>query len=274
MRDHGAVGETIAGVSWLGFLVGMVVFGRGMWRGVKTQQLLGMGIAFYALALRLHARLGVAGVRVPMTTEERIWATTFSVGAGTAMLALLLIIVKQQRDVPGTHRRRVTWLCVSAVVSAVVLRALTWMPGPELLPSNDFLNAYGGDLRVVIYELIFAAWLGLPLGALGLFVFRFQHGFTRWSTFSGCVVGVVWAGWKVAGTAVRYFSGEVIPLESPVSVATGLLTLVLVLCGLLTGQIGGALRRARETREYRLARRADDERHATPAPDSANSPAA
>ncbi|MEV6770291.1 hypothetical protein AB0N05_16875 [Nocardia sp. NPDC051030] len=261
-------------MSWLGFLVGMVVFGRGMWRGVKTQQLLGIGIAFYALAMRQFARLGVSGVRVPMTTDERVWAATFAVAAGTAMLALLLIIMKQPRDSAKTHRRRVIGLCVSAVSSTVVLRAVSWLPGPELLPSNDFLNAYGADLRVVIYELIFAAWLGLPLGALGLFVFRFQRGITRWATFAGCVLGVGWAGWKVAGTAVRYFTGEVIPLESPVSVATGLTALTLLVSGLLSGQISGALRRARETREYTLARRADDERHATPAPDSANSPAA
>ncbi|WP_405164696.1 hypothetical protein OG203_06150 [Nocardia sp. NBC_01499] len=241
---------------------------------MKTQQLLGIGIACYALTMRLFARLGVSGVRVPMTTEERVWAATFAVAAGTAMLALLLIIVKQQQDSPKTYQRRVIGLCVSAVVSTVVLRAVTWLPGPELLPSNDFLNAYGADFRVVVYELIFAAWLGLPLGALGVVVFRFQRGVTRWATFAGCVFGVGWAGWKVAGTAARYCTGNVIALESPVSVATGLTALTLLVGGLLSGQIGGALRRARETREYTLARRADDERHATPAPDSTNSPVA
>ncbi|MFI5783538.1 hypothetical protein [Nocardia sp. NPDC051570] len=268
------MGETISGVSWLGFVVGLVVFGRGMWRGVTTQQLLGIAIAFYALGMRLFARLGVSGVRVPMTTEQRVWAATFVVAAGTAMMALLLSIRKQQRDSATTHRRRMVGLCGSAVASVVVLRAVTWLPGPELAPSNDFLNAYGGDLRVVVYELIFAAWLGLPLGILGMFVFRFQRGVTRWATVVGCVLGVGWAGWKVAGTAVRYVTGKVIALESPVSVASGVTALALLVVGLLAGQIGGALRRARETREYTLARRADDERHTTPAPDSANSPAA
>ncbi|MFE3194007.1 hypothetical protein ACFXHA_33735 [Nocardia sp. NPDC059240] len=268
------MGETIAGVSWLGFLVGTVVFGRGMWHGRKTQQLLGIGIAFYALTMRLFARLGVSGVRQPMDTEERVWAATFAVAAGTAMLALLLVILKEQQDSLRTHRRRLAALCAAAVASTVALRTITWLPGPEWPPSNDFLNAYGGDLRVVGYELIFAAWLGLPLGALGMFVFRFQRGFTRWATVVGCVLGVGWAGWKVAGTAVRYCTGDAIPLESPVSVATALTALTLLIGGLLSGQIGGALRRARETREYTLARRADDERHATPAPDSTNSPAA
>ncbi|MFE4460948.1 hypothetical protein ACFROC_26630 [Nocardia tengchongensis] len=241
---------------------------------MKTQQLLGIGIAFYALTMKAYTRLGVSGVREPLTTEERVWAAMFTVAAGTAMLSLLLIIMRGRQEPSPTYRRRLVGLFLTAISSAVLLRLLTWIPGPELAPSNDFLNDYGGDLRVVTYELIFAAWLGLPLGALGLFVYRFQRGTTRWVTFAGCVLGVGWAGWKFVGTVVRYISGDVIPLESPVSVATGWASLTLLTGGLLSGQISGALRRARETREYTLARRADDERHSMPTPDATDSSAA
>ncbi|MFJ9370548.1 hypothetical protein ACIRRA_39840 [Nocardia sp. NPDC101769] len=269
------MGATIEGACWLAFLAGVVLFGRGMWHGVRTQQLLGVGIAFYALALRFYARLGVSGARAPLTTDERVWSVSLSVAAGTSMLALLLLIArKKDGTAPGTNRPQTLWLCGSAIVSAIALRVVMWLPGPTLAPSTDFLNAYGSDLRVVVYELIFAAWLGLPLGALGVFVWRYQRGVARWYIFAGCMAGVGWAIWKIAGTAVRYVTGEAIPLESPVSVAVGLASLVLINGGLIGGQIGTAVRRARETREYMLARRADDERHATPAPDSTDSPAA
>ncbi|NNH72454.1 hypothetical protein HLB23_21765 [Nocardia uniformis] len=162
----------------------------------------------------------------------------------------------------------------AAVLSAVVLRTVMWLPGLDLPPSNDFLNAYGGDVRVVVYQLVFAAWLGLPLGALGTFVFRFQRGLVRWCTVTGCLAGVGWAIWKVAGVAVRFITGDAIPLQSPVSVATAMTALALVVGGLLSGQVRDAVRRARENRTYALARRADDERHCNPAPDSTDTSAA
>ncbi|WP_135232808.1 hypothetical protein [Nocardia sp. CS682] len=223
--------------------------------------------------MRIFAPLGVGGARAPLTTDGRVWAATFAVVAGAAMLALLLLIEGAQPAGTGTHRR-LRLLCGVAVVSAVVLRVVMWLPGPDLPPSSDFLNAYGGDARVVVYELVFAAWLGLPLGALGTFVFRFQRGVTRWCTFAGCLAGVGWAVWKVAGVAVRFITGDVIPLASPVSVATGVTSLALVVGGLVSGQLRDAVRQARENREYALARRADDERHCTPAPDSTDTPAA
>lgn len=265
--------QWVSGVAWLGFGVGAVLFGRGMWRARPTQQLLGAGIASYALCLRLFAPLGVAGVRAPLTTDGRVWAATFAVVAGAAMLALLLVIEGAQHAGNET-RRRLSLLCGVAVVSAVILRVVLWLPGPDLPPSSDFLNAYGSDARIVVYELVFAAWLGLPSGALGTFVFRFQRGLARWCIVAGCLSGVGWAIWKVAGVAVRFVTGSLIPMESPVSVATGMTALALVVGGLLTGQLRDVLRRARANREYALARRADDERHCTPAPDSTDTSAA
>lgn len=118
-------------------------------------------------------------------------------------------------------------------------RLVCTVPGPDLPPSSDFLNDYRGDARIVVYELVFAAWLGLPSGALGTFVFRFHRGLTRWCVFAGCVAGMGWAIWKVTGVAVRFVTGDVI-----------------------------------ENRQYALARRADDECHCTPAPDSTDTSAA
>lgn len=264
--------QWISAVSWLGFTVGAVLVGRGMWRSRPAQQLLGAGIASYALSLRIFACLGVGGTRQPLTTDERVWAATFAVAAGAALSALLLVIVGSQHAGTGT-RRKLTLLGGAAVVSAAVLRVVMWLPGPYLPPSNDFLNDYGGDPRVVVYELLFAGWLGLPLGALGAFVFRFQRGAPRWITFTGCVTGVGWAMWKVAGVAVRFGTGDPIAWESPVSVASGMAVLVLIVIGLLSGQVRDAVRRARENRDYTLARRADDERHCTPATDPTDPPA-
>ncbi|WP_306364976.1 hypothetical protein [Nocardia sp. CC227C] len=223
--------------------------------------------------MRMYAPLGLTGSqRQPLTIENRIWGMTWTVIGGWAMLSLLFAIywshrTGQQQWAGRELGRRLRALSGIAGASVALLWLVALMPGPELAPSNDFLNQYGGDLRVVLQQLIFAIWLGVPFGMWGWTTWQYRRGVTRWITTAGGVCGVLWTVWKVTGVAVRYSTSDRIGLQSPISVALGSATLLLLVCGLLAGAIPAAIRRAREQRDYRRARRIDDEQHYSSAED-------
>lgn len=254
-------------LAWISVVCGSVMIGQGIVSAIPTRSVLGASIVTFAMTLRTYAPLSpLDGDRRPLTTDERLWGATWTVLAGTAAASLLLAIWWAHRTgerrwtTPGL-RRHLVMLGGAAVLSATLLRVVLALPGTNLRPSVDFLNDYGGDTRVLVYQLVFAAWLGGPVGALGLMTLIYQRGVTRWITTAGCAFGAYWAVWKAAGALVRYITGDAIAWESPVSVTVGTMSLVLVVLGLLIGACGSAIRRARQLRVYASARRADDFRH-------------
>ncbi|WP_028478380.1 hypothetical protein [Nocardia sp. CNY236] len=257
----------VSWIAWVVVVVGAAMLGHGIVQGIATRAVMGWAIVSYAMTLRTYAPLGaLLQPREPLTIDERVWGATWTVFSGTAVLALLLAIHWAHRTgeprwiASGPMSRHLVILGITAVVSVVVLRVVH-LPGPELKPSTDFLNDYGGDWRVLIYQVVFAAWQGIPLAALGFMTWRYRRGVAPWVIAAGCVCGLFWAVWKLVGECVRFFGGQKIPAASPVSIASGAAALVLIVAGLLIGITTSTVRRAREQRWYTQARQADDDRH-------------
>lgn len=260
-------------VAWSSAALGALLFFSGLIRTKPAQAVLGLSVAANALTLRSFVPLGSGQ---PLSTMDRVWGASGATVGGWAVLSLLLAIHWSHRTGrsswldPGMLKR---WagLTVLAVASIAALHETLLWPGQDLAPSTDFLNDYGDRPNVVAYQLIFAFWLGVPVALLGWTTWRFLRGAARWITTVGCGFGVFWAVWKIVGTILRYFSGDQIALESPVSVISASLSLVLVVVGLLIGRTGVWLNRFNARRGYRAALRSYDGRHYDPEADSTDS---
>ncbi len=253
-------------IAWSAASLGALLAVRGFLRALPAQSIFGVGFAAYALALLPYAQLGLFGGGRALSTLERTWGATASTVGGWAVLSLLLAIHWSHRTgrpswTDPAMFKRLAALSVAAIVSIVTLHlTLEWPGQAPLPPSTDFLNDYGDRRNVVVYQLLFATWLGVPVGMLGVTTWKFRSGVARWVTSIGCGFGVFWAVWKICGILVRFLTGDRIAIESPVSVTTGVITLVLVLAGLLIGMINGSIASIVAQRGYSAARRADDER--------------
>jgi hypothetical protein len=130
----------------------------------------------------------------------------------------------------------------------------------DLGPSANFLSDYGHHFNVVLYEAVFAIWIGLPAGFLGWTVVRSELGPLRFLVGLGGLCGVGWAVWKFAGTALIWIADVHMAEASPVSVTLGLLALGFCVSGSVLLGLEAAFQVWRAGRTYRTARALEDSR--------------
>ena len=254
-------------VAWASCVVGALLAGLGLVKAIPDRTVLGMGIIFYSLTLHTYSPLLIFGERQPLTTEDRIWGATFAVLGGWSFLILALAVLHASRTqkedwANPALRRDLSILSIAAVSSALALRLE--LSSGHFAPTADFLNVYGDDHRVVLYQLTFLPWIAVPVGVLGYMTWKYSSGLSKVVTIAGCMCGVLWGIWKLTGVVFRFVAGDSIGIESPVSVGLGFLTVLLVICGLGIFGAGNAWRRVSAMISYGWNRRVDDARHQDP----------
>lgn len=254
-------------VAWLAAGLGAILVIRGLLNALPAQTVFGIAFGAYAMSLLVYAPLGFARAGHALTTSDRILGASAATVGGWAILSLTMAIHWSHKTgspswTSPEMTRRLTILGALAVASITALAVtLEWPGQPPMAPSTDFINDFGDRWNVVVYQLIFAVWIMVPCGMLTWMTWEYRRGPARWLTAAGCAVGVLWAVWKVIGTLARFFTGERIAIESPVSVASAATTVVLILTGLLFGLAGRVIAGVSARRGYSAARRADDDRH-------------
>lgn len=245
-------------IAWLGALVGAGVAGIGLRRRNVVTTVMGVALFGNAMTLGVFAPLlSLQGVREPIPHSARIQGACWAIAGGAAMLAVLTTVIRDQGPGSVTARRPIRWIVATAAAAAASLIAVPVCLASAQEPSDDFLNAYGYLPGVLVYELLFALWLGAPMATLAIVLWSSDLGRLRLVTLSGCVVGVIWACWKIAGAILRYVADVELAAQSPVSVTLGCLAVVLGIGGIALL----ALRVVHETRAYDRRRRMQDLQH-------------
>lgn len=254
-------------VAWLAAGLGVLLVIRGLLNTLPAQTVFGIAFGAYAITLLVYAPLGVMHSGEALTTSDRILGATAATVGGWAMLSLMMAIHWSHKSgspswTSPEMTRRLTLLGALAVVSIAALTlSMEWPGQPPMSPTNDFINEYGNRWNVVVYQLIFATWIFVPVGMLAWMSWKYRRGLARWVTTAGCCIGVFWAVWKIIGILTRFFTGDRIAIESPVSMTAALSSILLVLAGLLIEAIRSTLAGVAARRGYSAARRADDEQH-------------
>lgn len=262
----------ISSIAWCAVIVGaLVVTGGGLRPSTVLHRLVGCAIVAYGLCLNNSAPM-FASTPQPLTTDERIWGVTWTVLGGWALLSVFMHIHGADRTGTRTWRGKPInpYLVIFgiAVVSLLLARAGLQLT-PDLAPSTDFLNDYGSRPGVIVYQLVFAVWVAAPASLLGFYTWRYRRGPARWIMSAGCLAGVWFGVWKVAGIAVRAVTGHKIPAASPVSTYAAAATVGLLAMGLVAGLIQTRYQRNKQERAYALARSSDDDSHYAQGPDPA-----
>jgi len=241
-------------IAWLGALVGAGVVGIGLRRRNVVTTVMGVALFGNAMTLSVFAPLlSLHGVREPIPHSARIQGAYWAIAGGAAMLAVLSTVLRDQ-DPDGTGIRPLRWIAAIAAAAALSVIAVPVCLASAREPSDDFLNAYGYLPGVLVYELLFALWLGAPMATLAIVLWRSDLGRLRLVTLSGCLVGMIWACWKTVGAMLRYIADIQLAAQSPVSVTLGCLAVGLGIGGIALL----ALPVVRETRAYDRRRRMQD----------------
>jgi hypothetical protein len=255
----------LGALSWTGVALGILIALRGGWYRRATTIVFGVCITFYCLTGENYlALVPDNGVRHLMTNAERMWGATSAVLAGCALVGALIAIRRNSIDPDGDEwtdpelHQRVMILVLGAAASVAIIN-LTLVHA-DLAPSANFLSEYGHHFNVVLYEAVFAIWIGLPAGFLGWTVVRSELGPLRYLVGLGGLFGVAWAAWKFLGTALIWISDIRIAETSPISVTLGLLALGLCVSGSLLLSLEAAFQVWRAGRTYRTARALEDRR--------------
>lgn len=223
---------------WSFALVGLVVAARGGWYQNVIPVAFGMCLLFYSLTGENYVPLTDPG-RSPLTTPERTWGATSAVLGGCACVGVMMALrQKEQRDAgldewtDSRLQRRLLFLVLLASVSIAAINM--GLSRYNLAPSSNFLTDYGRLPGVVVYEIVFAAWIMIPVGTLGWTAFKAPRiGPARWLVAVGGLFGVIWGAWKIAGVIAILTTGSHVADESPVSVALGLSTLTTNIVGVV-----------------------------------------
>lgn len=242
-------------IAWLGALVGAGVACIGLKRRNVVTTVMGVALFGNAMTLSVFAPLlSIHGVREPIPHSARIAGAYWAIAGGATMLGVLATVFRDQAPGRATSHRPVRWIVAIAAAAAASAVAIPACLQQAQQPSDDFLNAYGYLPGVLIYQLLFALWLGVPMATLAVALWRSNLGRLRLFTLSGCVVGVIWALWKSVGATLRYVTDVELAVQSPVSVTLGCFAVVLGIGGILLL----ALPAFREARAYDRRRRMQD----------------
>jgi hypothetical protein len=255
----------LGALAWGGVALGILIAARGGWYRRATTISFGACITFYCLTGENYLALVPRdGVRHLMTNSERIWGATSAVLAGCALVGALIAIRRNSLDPdgdewtdPDMHQRLMVLILGAAASVALVNMTLVHA---DLGPSANFLADYGHHFNVVLYEAVFAIWIGLPAGFLGWTVVRSELGPLRFLVGLGGLCGVGWAVWKFAGTALIWIADVHMAEASPVSVTLGLLALGFCVSGSVLLGLEAAFQVWRAGRTYRTARALEDSR--------------
>jgi len=248
------------------FAAGIVLLLRGLILQRRERSLLGVGFIFYALALRTYAPLLPIGTRTPLETEDRIWGATFTVMGGWALLTLMTATIHAYRtnEVDWSKpaiKRDFAVLAIAAVASTFILRVAL---SGGYAPTTDFLNEYGSDPAVMVYEIVFVLWMVVPFGLLGYLTWKHTDDFGRSLTVIGCGVSVAWGAWKLIGVGAHLVGYDRIDIESPVSVALALTACFFVVSGLSLFTVRRVAKQVNLLLRYGWRRMIDDARHRSP----------
>lgn len=257
--------DALGALAWIGVGLAVLVALRGGWYRHATTISFGVCMAFYCLTGENYISLiPVDGVRDPMNTAERIWGATSAVLAGCALMGALMAIRRNSRDPDGSdwtdpvlHQRLMMVVLGAAGSVAVISLSLVHS---DLEPSANFIADYGHMFNIVLYEIAFATWIGLPAGFLAWTVMRSELGVLRYLVGVGGMFAVAWAVWKIIGTGLIWLADVHIAETSPVSVTLGLLALCFCMVGTLLLGLEAAFRVWRAGRSYRSARALEDRR--------------
>lgn len=252
------------------FASGIILLSRGLLLQKGERSLLGIGFIFYALALNTYAPLLPIGTRTPLETADRIWGATFTVIGGWALLTLLTATIYAERN--GKHdwgapgiKRDFSILASAAVISTLVLRVAL---SGDYAPSTDFLNEYGSDPPVMVYQVIFVLWMVVPFGLLGYLTWTHTAEHTakvgRILTVIGCQISVVWGVWKLFGVGAHLAGYDRIDIESPISVSLALIACFFLVSGLSVFAIRNVAEQITLLFRYGWRRMVDDARHRSP----------
>ncbi|WP_020106848.1 hypothetical protein [Nocardia sp. 348MFTsu5.1] len=257
--------QALGALAWVGVALGMMLAVRGGWYRQTATAAFGVCIVFYCLTGENYSTLVPEdGVRQAMNTSERIWGATSAVIAGCALVATLMAIRfgDNESDHGGRSgpdlNQRIMLLVVAAAASIAVINLS--LVHSELTPSSDFLADYGHMYQVVVYQAVFAFWIGFPAGYLGWTVVRSELGPLRYLVGFGGLCGVLWAIWKVFVTALIWIAGIHIAESSPVSLCLGFLALAFCVFGSLLLALTASFSAWRTGRTYRTARAIEDRR--------------
>lgn len=159
-------------IAWLGALVGAGVVGIGLRRRNVVTTVTGVALFGNAMTLSVFAPLlSLHGVREPIPHSARIQGAYWAIAGGAAMLAVLSTVLRDQ-DPDGTGIRPLRWIAAIAAAAAASVIAVPVCLASAREPSDDFLNAYGYLPGVLVYELLFALWLGAPMATLAIVLWR------------------------------------------------------------------------------------------------------
>lgn len=259
-------------VCWVFVAVGLAVAVFGGFFGGEIPAAFGTCLTFYSLTGENYVPLLTSPDRTPISTAARTWGATSAVIGGCALVGVVLALQRRRdRRADATFdetrvdihlQRRVLFLALMAGVSIAIIHL--GLSKYDLAPSANFLTDYSNRPGVFIYELVFAIWIMYPVFELARAALGSPEvGYFRWLVVIGGVTGLAWGTWKIVGVFVLALTGDHVPVESPISVSLGLVTLVTIFAGLV-GSVGSTLvfgpgwlsryraRRAEEDRTLRL----------------------
>lgn len=257
--------DALGALAWVGVGLAVLVALRGAWYRHATTISFGVAMVFYSLSGENYIGLiPVNGDRDPLNTAERMWGATSAVLAGCALMGALMAIRYNSRDPdrsewadPGLHQRVMMLVLGAGASVAVVSLSLVHS---DLAPSANFIADYGHMFNVVLYEIAFATWIGLPAGFLAWTVVRSELGVLRYVVGVGGILAVAWVIWKIIGTGLIWIADVHVADNSPVSVILGLLALSFCMIGTLLLGLEAAVGMWRDGRSYRSARALEDRR--------------
>lgn len=255
--------------TWLGPLcwvfagIGVLVAIRGGSIGNVLPVAFGICLTFYSLTGETYVPLADPE-RTALTTPERMWGATSAVLGGFAMVGVLMALRRIENRRSGDqwtdkwlhHRLLFLVLLMSVSIATINLGISRY----DLAPSSNFLTDYGQLPGVVFYEVVFAAWIMIPVGALGWMAYSTEAlPPVRWLIVIGGTTGVLWGAWKIFGVFFVLGTGDHLTVESPISVWLGLTTLGTCIIGIVgcAGSFYVIQRRDREI--YQRARHVEDE---------------